>query len=438
MDEQKKLNMNEEGNNVLEDGFPAADKPKPKKKKNNKRIIIVAVIAAVAVAGIGYLSYIPKKQAKSEVAEYIETYEEKLSSGNYEALSTESLELQEKDDKYLSDEERNELIIRSNYALGLSDLDLRGRIPVSEPDYDHAVEALDNTNDYGVSSTLRGFINTYSSISGNIEGTLIVPPIEEKEEEGDSVSAVEGGSIIATTSNTSVTGKTNIKALGSGASIYYDPSESRYYSGDSSNNTDSEKKEEKSKPKEYLCSGTVFLGFDKTSQSGSINEGNIKTAFALRITLSDQAESIQCKEYEAIVYTEDKEDFTITGIDDKTNTAKGSFDGSTWTFDFGDGITATLKKTEKHYSSSSSGSSNSLNSRKDYSEGSEWEKYDSDKNGKISDDEFQDATGDYIDSYFEENGTDGDLNAYDYNGNGEMEDNEFQDAVNDYMNENGY
>jgi len=78
------------------------------------------------------------------------------------------------------------------------------------------------------------------------------------------------------------------------------------------------------------------------------------------------------------------------------------------------------------------------NTQNDYAPGSDWEKYDANKDGKISDDEFQNATGDYIDNYFEENGTNGDLNAYDYNGNGEMEDKEFQDAVNDWMDDNGY
>lgn len=32
----------------------------------------------------------------------------------------------------------------------------------------------------------------------------------------------------------------------------------------------------------------------------------------------------------------------------------------------------------------------------DYSEGSEWEEYDSDSDGQISDSEFQDATDDYM------------------------------------------
>lgn len=93
------------------------------------------------------------------------------------------------------------------------------------------------------------------------------------------------------------------------------------------------------------------------------------------------------------------------------------------------------------YSEPISGSYNaggSTSTDSDYAPGSDWEKYDSDKDGKINDQEFQDATGDYIDEYFDENGTGGDLNAYDYNGNGEMEDKEFQDAVNDYMDENGY
>lgn len=93
------------------------------------------------------------------------------------------------------------------------------------------------------------------------------------------------------------------------------------------------------------------------------------------------------------------------------------------------------------YSEPISGSYNgggSTSTDSDYAPGSDWKKYDSDKDGKINDQEFQDATGDYIDEYFNENGTGGDLNAYDYNGNGEMEDKEFQDAVNDYMDENGY
>lgn len=88
--------------------------------------------------------------------------------------------------------------------------------------------------------------------------------------------------------------------------------------------------------------------------------------------------------------------------------------------------------------SDSYNSGGSTNTNNDYAPGSDWENYDSDNDGKINDNEFQDATGDYIDNYFEENGTNGDLNAYDYNGNREMENHEFQDAVNDYMDENGY
>ena len=108
-----------------------------------------------------------------------------------------------------------------------------------------------------------------------------------------------------------------------------------------------------------------------------------------------------------------------------------------------DGIvaSATVNGETGSYSEPISGSYNgggSTNTDNDYAPGSDWEKYDKDGDGKINDQEFQDATGDYMDNYFDENGTNGDLNAYDYNGNGEMEDNEFQDAVNDYMNDNGY
>lgn len=109
-----------------------------------------------------------------------------------------------------------------------------------------------------------------------------------------------------------------------------------------------------------------------------------------------------------------------------------------------DGIvaSATVDGETGSYSEPVSGSYNggggSTNTDSDYAPGSDWEGYDKDGDGKINDQEFQDATGDYMDNYFDENGTNGDLNAYDYNGNGEMEDSEFQDAVNDYMNENGY
>ena len=437
MNEQERLDLKKESNNLLEEVITASDDPKSTKKKNYKKIIIVVVIAAVALAGIGYLSTIPKKQAQSEVAEYIETYDEKLSSGDYIALSTESLDLQEKDEKYLSDEEKNELIIRSNYAIGLNELDFRQKIPTYQPDYYKAIEALNNTSDYGVSSTLGAFIEAYDNKTGSIEGTVAISPKKDKDadKEDDTVSEIND-SIITTTAFVGGTLPTR-ESSGASESASPDTYQKKYGSG--SETTNEENKEEE--PIEYPCTGDVYIGFDKISQSGSVSEGNIKTAYALKITLSDQVEEIKCKEYEAIVYTEDKENFTITGIDDKNATAKGSFDGSTWTFDFGDGITATLKKPERQYSSnssSSSKSSNSSNSSKDYSEGSEWENYDSDKDGKISDDEFQNATGDYIDKYFEENGTNGDLNAYDYNGNSEMENNEFQDAVKDYMDENGY
>ena len=80
----------------------------------------------------------------------------------------------------------------------------------------------------------------------------------------------------------------------------------------------------------------------------------------------------------------------------------------------------------------------STNDDKDYQSGSDWEKYDKDGDGKISDQEFQDATGDYIDDYYDDNGTDGDLNAYDYDGDGNLDEDEFQDATKDYMDENGY
>lgn len=393
-------------------------------KKKSKTIIIAAIIAVVVLAGIGYLSILPKKQAQAEVAEYIESFEQKLSAGDYNNLSTESIELQDKNEKYLSDEEKSELNIRSNYASALDELDLRNNFPTSQPDYYTAAKALDNSNNYGVSDTLKTFLDAYNSEAGDIEGTVIVPP--EAKEKDDSVSELPNGSIINKTAwgGGSLPTSDSVKSEGLKSSIT---------ESDSSGEGAVKKKE---KPKEYPCSGIVFLGFDKINKNGEISEGNIKQEFALEITISNEIKEIDCKEYKAIINIKDKDKFTLTGVDDSTATVKGSFDGSIWTLDFGNGITATMQKPRNTYSSSGSSTSNSSsssNTKKDYSEGSEWEKYDSDKDGRISDDEFQDATGDYIDEYFEEYGTNGDLNAYDYNGNGEMEDNEFQDATNDYM-----
>lgn len=411
-----------------------------KKPKRNRKIIIAAVCVIVLLVAIGTVSIITEKQAREAVTEYVETYEQKLSEGDYIALSNESVKLQEDKAEYLSEEEKNELIIRSNYAIGLNELDFRQKIPSSQPDYYNAMDALDNTNEYGVSSTLRIFIKNYEYYTGGIEGTLVVPAKKDKGEEKDTdnVSDVVIDSVFTTTAFASgrhASGSSGgIPTSGSNGASETASSGSyhkKYYSG--TEKTNQEKEEEKLK--KYPCTGDVYIGFDKVFTSGEISESNIKTAFALRISLSDDVKEIACKEYEGIIYFDDKENFTLKGVDDTTASVKGSFNRGTWTLDFGDGIIATLQKPESIYSSSPS---NSSSSKKDYSDGSDWENYDHDNDGHISDDEFQDATGDYIDDYFDTYGTDGDLNVYDYNGNGEMETKEFQDAVNDYMDENGY
>lgn len=429
---------------VLPVGGSDSQESADRKKKKKRNIIIAAVCAIIALVGIGFLSTLPERNAKKEVAEYMASYEEKIATGDYQAVNEETKSLLEKNEKYLSDEEKASMTSLADYALLLDQLDFKQTVPKEAPLYGEIIAFKDDYS-YGIGNTLVDFVEDNFDNSGSIEGTVIVQPKKESESGDDKVSAVEMNSIFTQTAST------RRSASGSGkrssGSATYNPNEN----SDSSSDEAEDKEKEEEKPKEYPCTGEVFLGFDKVDPDGLVSDSNIKKAYALHVSLGDElADVLTCRAFSGIIYEDELTEFNLLGDYDKSMTVKGSFDGNTWSLDFGNGITATLKKPQQTYTSGSSGSygssgsSGSSSSKKDYSEGSEWEQYDKDNDGRINDNEFQDATNDYMDDYFNNNSSNSDYSPgsdweqYDSNYDGKINDSEFQNAVGDWMDSNGY
>ena len=176
-----------------------------------------------------------------------------------------------------------------------------------------------------------------------------------------------------------------------------------------------------------------------------IDSIHIETIYIIDIyTLSTPEEEGVSSEYKAVFSSDQTDGIEVNGSEDTGVKGTATYKNGDFIVDFGKGVTLSVSTAEKETvstgsSSQSSTPSTSSSSSSDYSPGSDWEKYDSDSDGKISDKEFQDATNDYMDDYFNEIGDGGNnLDAYDYNNDGEMATDEFQDAVGDYMDSHGY
>lgn len=406
-----------------------AEEIRNSKKKTRQFIIICCISVAILTAGVYVLAKMPVWKSEKAVNNLLNESTELLDNAEYETVMAETSQISNQYSDYLKEEDAMAVSSLYYYAEALDMLDLENGTNVADNPR-NAIYSLEYASQYEVAQELTDFIERYDGDTGHISGVMTVDV--KKYEKGNKTKVNEIEGVFFNNSNldesNSIFSHTsaNTRRMKSGANTS---------NGTTDSDGDSEEKEDEPKEEKYSCSCCLMQGFIKKNKSAGLSKDNITKVFKLSIDVNntDAIDSTICKKYEAMFAEEESTDFIIKATDGSFE-GKGTFDGGVINIDFGNGVT--IKLPDRIYVPSSG--SKSYSKKKDYSAGSDWEKYDSDSDGRINDKEFQDATGDYIDKYFEQNGTGGDLNAYDYNGNREMETHEFQDAVNDYMNKNGY
>ena len=449
-------------NEVSEQNNEIKHTEKNSQKKNTKVFILAGVVlAAIIVAIVFFSSIYPGMQADDAFDEYISNYQAQLDKGDYDGVSNMASALIKEHKDYLDDSQKNTLEGIKSYSLGMKLLDYTSGVPSYADEYE-AEECIktamekcpDDLIPQDLCNELLNGINDYNDDYHGIDGSLTVDHSKfDAQEEETTDDSIEGMSfklddpVSFDTGNqdaqfTVVDGGSYKKKYNSGGSANIEWTKP----GDSSEeDTETKPKEEKPVINEYSCSGSMNYGFRKKDNSKGLTKENIETIYIIDIyTLSTPEEEGVSSEYKAVFSSDQTDGIEVNGSEDTGVKGTATYKNGDFIVDFGKGVTLSVSTAEKETvstgsSSQSSTPSTSSSSSSDYRPGSDWEKYDSDSDGKISDKEFQDATNDYMDDYFNEIGDGGNnLDAYDYNNDGEMATDEFQDAVGDYMDSHGY
>lgn len=378
---------------------------KEEKKKTKKKYALGGLAAALILAVL-LLAFVvvPRLQAKKAFDEYIAAYDMLLDDGKYQDAENAANDILEKHEEFLNDSDKATLNSRINYASAIEMLNFTDGIPGQRVDIELARAYLEGSDGYGISAELLRYLDDKEDTCDNdLYGTLYIDHSKYKETKAENDSVADGvsvqldgsdifGNAVSNSVNETVDFVPTFSIRGS-----YNPNESRY-------NNDSSKEEEKKKPviNEYDCEGYITLGFREKSKGNGLNSDNIEKIIVLHAELKDSPEEKDiCTIYDAVFEADKSTEIEVSGSGAAPVTGKGSLDGDSVKVDFGNGITLELSpssSSSSSYGSSSSGSGSSSNNN-DYSPGSEWENYDSDSDGQINDQEFQDAVGDYMDQH---------------------------------------
>ena len=462
------------------------------KKKDKKKYIIGAIVAAVIVAAlVAYLVMtnvvIPKQNATKAYEGFVNQYQSLLDKGEYDAVSKNAETVLSSHKDALEENQIHFLNGMVHYTKAVKALDYTDNLPSSQEsassaktELSEAMTGFDHESDeYIICNTLLDSIDEYNEFYVAVTGTLEVDHSKYKKKASSKKDDAEGvsfqfdrtptygdgdfeGASVIPVANTGRRLTDPDDSSGPGVDVEYKPGTDSSTDSDTES-TDEEKDEPKKKEKppvhKYKCSGYMNVGFRKINDGYGLTKNNIQTVYQLHIDVLDEPEEEDVStEYNTVFKTEQPTDIIVTGNKEGAE-AEGEFEPYQVLADFGNGISLTISaetdpsyyeddEEDEDFDSYSGGYSSGSSSKKDYAEGSEWEDYDSDKDGHISDDEFQDATNDYLDEYYGDDSSDGtdhkdysegsEWEDYDSDSDGQISDSEFQDAVGDYMDQHGY